>query len=66
MMTATQYRERAANALALAGSASTPGVRDLYLSTARDWTALSITADAHEKWELDDLLEASVALGKRH
>ena len=53
MMTAAQYRERAAAALTQAGLATTPSVRELYISTAREWTALSVTADAHEAWERD-------------
>lgn len=54
-MTAAEYRERAAAALTQANLATTPGTRDLYISTAREWTALSVTADAHEKWERDQL-----------
>ncbi len=53
MMTAAEYREKAAAALDHANAATNPGARDLYLSTARDWTALSVMATAHEKLERD-------------
>lgn len=53
MMTAAQYRLKAADALALAEAASNPSIRELHLSTARDWKALSVMAVAHEKIERD-------------
>ena len=53
MISAAEYRAKAAAALLQADLATTPRVRDLYVITAREWTALSITAAVHEKWERD-------------
>jgi hypothetical protein len=52
-MTSAQYRAKAAQARALAESATNPSTRDLHLNAARDWTALSVMAIAHEKTERD-------------
>ena len=51
MISAAEYRAKAAAALAQADLATTATTRDLYVITAREWTALSITAALHEKWE---------------
>lgn len=53
MISAAEYRAKASAALAQADLATTPRVRDLYVITAREWTALSVTAAAREKWERD-------------
>ncbi len=53
MTTASDCRAKAAAALVQAGLATTPRVRELYVITAREWTALSITAALHEQRERD-------------
>ena len=53
MMNAKDYRAKAADALKRAEEAANPSVKAIYDSHAREWTALSVTADAHEAWERD-------------
>lgn len=49
MISAAEYRAKASAALAQADLATTPRVRDLYIITAREWTALSVAAATHEE-----------------
>ena len=51
MMTAAEYRAKAAAALASANAATTPGVHQMYVNLAAEWTALSVTAATQEKLE---------------
>ena len=53
MSSAAEYRAKASAALAQADLATTPRVRDLYVITAREWTALSVKAAAREQRERD-------------
>lgn len=53
MMSAAECRAKAAVALSQAEAATTPGVRQLFVTTAREWTALSVTAATQEKLERD-------------
>lgn len=51
MISGAEYRAKATAALAQADLATTATTRDLFVITAREWTALSVTAALHEKWE---------------
>lgn len=53
MISAAEYRAKATAALTQADLATTPRMRELYVITAREWRALSVTAAAHEKRERD-------------
>ena len=49
MMTAAEYRAKAAAALAGADAATTPGVHMMYVNLAAKWAALSVTTAAEEQ-----------------
>ena len=51
MMNAKACRAKAADALMRAAEATNPDVKAIYDTHAREWTALALTADAHEDWE---------------
>lgn len=52
-MNAKECRAKAAEALARATDATDPDVRAIYNAHAREWTALSLTADVQDKLEID-------------
>lgn len=60
MMNAKDCRAKAAEALMRAAETTNPNVKAIYDTHAREWTALSVTADAHEAWERDHTWPRSV------
>lgn len=51
MMNAKACRAKANDALMRAAEATSPDVKAIYATHAREWTALALTADAQEDWE---------------
>jgi hypothetical protein len=53
MMNAKACRAKANDALMREAEATSPEVKAIYATHAREWTALAVTADTHEAWERD-------------
>lgn len=53
MMNAKECRAKAADSRMRAAEATDPNVKAIYNTHAREWSALSVTAEAHEAWDRD-------------
>ena len=51
MMNAKACRAKATDALMRAAEATSPDVKAIYSTHAREWTALAVTAEAQEAWD---------------